>query len=766
MSKPLITHDFPALRGLLDWLDEALLTVDATGRLLDANAKALALLGMDRDTLQQDHAMLATHIPGEHRLLERRAREAALQHGHSQPFETTLGGEVIRLRFQSLPQDHHLLAIGMPLEGAPRSTQESSGAALPFQAIAEMAAIGLSVFGCSGKTYWANQAKAAMLGLRREELYDPRNHPLRAILPNRRPENITETTIEPFLGRWLELAMHRPDGKTVEFRAHITRLPRQVQWDENRYLLTAMDLSEVHQIQETRQETERYYCMIFHRANEGLVVINQEGRIYDTNDALLRLIGYSRQQVLQPGFRGGQMLFSDTEKAKRAQAIQQALRTKNPVAIDTFLVHRDGQEIPVHISYSLLERLPSWDEDRLMLTVHDRSASMAAQRRETFLLEAIQQGVGEAARVLSAFAGGDLTVTMQTSFQDELVPLAEAITALHDRLGQVIRAIQRAAAVVSDAVRDLAHGNHNLSERTQRQAANLEEISSSMSELTAALNRTAGHMKSTASLAGEMRTASEQGAQAVKDTIVAMERIDQASHKISEIIGVIDEIAFQTNLLALNAAVEAARAGEHGRGFAVVAQEVRNLAQRSASGAKEIKKLITESLQRVGEGNRLTVASRDRLDEIQRVVHRVSTLVDEAAAVSDEQSRSLEQVNHAVADLSQATAENAGLVEQQTEGSLVLSRETDELQRLVTSFQMQPAQATKAIARKPAMPESIKHPAALTRGPADPKSTAAKGSSVPRLEPRQVPGQLPHLQDDNKRKAPGPTMSGDGWEDF
>ena len=642
--------DLPAWHDLVDWLEEAVLIVDTSGTLLDGNAKALALLAMDRDTLQQEHTMLATHIPGEHRLLERRARELALQHGHSQPFETTLGGEVIRLRFQALPQGHRLLAIGMPLGEMPQSTQG-------------------------------------------------------------------------------------PSEETIQAQA-------------------------------AQQEMERYFRMVFDHADVGLSVADQQGHLYEINNTLQRLLGYSREQLQQPGFQVNQ-LFKDTERAKRAAAIQQVLRTKEPVTIDTVLVHRDGHEIPARISYSLLERLASWDEDRLMVTVHDRSDYVAdAQRQESFL-EALRQGVSEAAGVLSALAGGDLTVTMNTaSLHGELAPLGEAIAALHERLTQIIHAIQRAATVVSEAAHDLAHGNHNLSERTQRQAANLEEISSSITELTAALNRTAGHLKSTASLAGEMRTASEQGAQAVKDAIVAMERIDQASHKISEIIAVIDEIAFQTNLLALNAAVEAARAGEHGRGFAVVAQEVRNLAQRSASGAKEIKKLITESLQRVDEGNRLTVASGDRLDEIQRVVHRVSALVDEAAAVSDEQSHSLEQVNQAVGDLSQATAENAGLVEQQTEGSLVLSRETDELQRLITSFRMQPTQTTTAMTRQPTTAESNKPPATLVQGQAAPKPTTLKGSSVPRLEARQVPGQLPHLQDERRPKAPGPVIRGEGWEDF
>jgi PAS domain S-box-containing protein len=759
-----MTQGMPTLRGPFDWLDEALVVVDATGRLLDGNARAAALLAMNRETLQEDHLMLAAHLPGEHRLLERRAREEALQQGRSQSFTTTLGGQAFRLRFQAFPDHHHLLAIGLPLEGTPILTQDSDAqATIPFRDVAELTAIGLSVFAYSGKTYWANQARADMLGLRREELLDPCNHPFKSILPDTRPEEVTEASVEPLLGKWIELAMRRRDGQTVEFRAHITRLPRQPQWDENRYLLTAVDLSDMRRVQTAQQETERYFRMIFDHATEGLLVINKDGLVYDINESLLRMMGYNRQEVLQPGFHTGQT-FPGTELTKREQALQQALRGREAVTIDTFLVHRDGREVPVRISYSLLERQPSWNEDRLMVTIRDRSADVANARKLEGFLEAIRQGVAEAARVLAAFARGDLTITIvQQTFQDELVPLGEAITALHDRLAQIIRAIQRGAAVVADAVRDLAHGNHDLSERTQRQAANLEDVSSSVDELTAARNRTAGHLKSTAALATEMRATTEQGGQAVKDTIVAMGRIDQASRQISEIIGVIDEIAFQTNLLALNAAVEAARAGEHGRGFAVVAQEVRNLAQRSASGAKEIKKLINESLERVAEGNRLTVASGSRLDDILRVVHRVSSLIDEAAAVSDEQSRALEQINQSVLDLSKATQENAGLVEQQTQGSRVLSTEADQLQQLIASFQLEPSPISKSMENQPRVPQRTTRQLV----PQNRDQAAPRVLQAPKREQQRPTGQLPHLQEKTKPKPAGASViRGEGWEDF
>ena len=770
MNQAPTPHDLPALRGLLDWLDEALLTMDTTGRLLDGNAKALALLSMNRDALEKDHTMLATHIPGEHRLLERRAREEALQHGSSAPFATALGGQPIRLRFQAFPNDHHLLVIGMPLEKPEPENQAMDEVAIPFETIAEQAAAGLSVFGFSGKTYWANQARATMLGLRREELYDPHNHPFRSMIDSKRPEEITETAMEHLLGSWHDLAMRRRDGKLLEFRAQVTRLPRQPQWTENRYLLTAIDLSDVRKAQVAQQEMEQYFRMIFDHANEGLLVINKEGHIYDINDALLHMLGYSRQQTMHPEFHTGQT-FPAAELAKREQALQQVMRTKETVTIDTHLNHKAGQAIPVRISYSPLERLSSWQEDRLMVTVRDRSADVTnAQKLESFL-EAIRQGVTEAARILSALAQGKLGVTVQQVFQDELAPLGEAITALHQRLTEIIRAIQKGADVVADAVRELAHGNHDLSERTQRQAANLEELSSSVDELTAALNRTAGHLKSTATLATEMRITSEQGGEAVQATIVAMERIDQASRQISEIIGVIDEIAFQTNLLALNAAVEAARAGEHGRGFAVVAQEVRNLAQRSASGAKEIKKLIKESLARVEQGNQLTVTSGKRLDDILGVVHRVSTLIEEAAAVSDEQSRSLEQINQSVLDLSKATQENAGLVEQQTEGSRILSTEADQLQQLITSFHLEAIPAVKPITpikpveKKPPAPQRMQLVPQQNRNQPAPQSTRQQPA---KREPAPSAGQLPHLPETGRPrpKPEGGGIRGEGWEDF
>ena len=248
--------------------------------------------------------------------------------------------------------------------------------------------------------------------------------------------------------------------------------------------------------------------------------------------------------------------------------------------------------------------------------------------------------------------------------------------------------MKTAAAEVQTGAEEISKGNTNLSQRTEEQASSLEETASSMEEMTSTVKQTADNAGQANQLAMAARQQAEKGGAVVSAAVTAMGGINVASKKIADIIGVIDEIAFQTNLLALNAAVEAARAGEQGRGFAVVATEVRNLAGRSATAAKEIKALIQDSVARVDEGSKLVDESGRTLEEIVSAVKKVTDIVAEIAAASREQSSGIEQVNKAVMQMDESTQQNAALVEQATAASQAIVEQAQSLNGMIARYQV------------------------------------------------------------------------------
>lgn len=292
-----------------------------------------------------------------------------------------------------------------------------------------------------------------------------------------------------------------------------------------------------------------------------------------------------------------------------------------------------------------------------------------------------------AANVTNAIAAGDLTMTIVTGEKDRS-SLLHAIQLMAKKLADIISQVHKTTTDVSSASEQIADGNHDLSQRTQEQAAALEQTAASMEELTATLKHGTDNAQQANQLAATARQQAEQGGAIVTQAVAAMLAIRQSSHRIAAIIGVIDEIAFQTNLLALNAAVEAARAGEQGRGFAVVASEVRKLAQRSADAAKEIKHLITDSVEKVEAGGQLVNTTGRNLEEILQAIKKVSDIVAEMAAASRQQIMGIEQINSSVIQLDQTTQQNAALVEQVSATSQSLKEQVGILQQLVEFFRI------------------------------------------------------------------------------
>lgn len=305
------------------------------------------------------------------------------------------------------------------------------------------------------------------------------------------------------------------------------------------------------------------------------------------------------------------------------------------------------------------------------------------------LLEAVVKPLKEGIEVLSNLANSDLTRTMDGNYQGEFAIFSHSINTTVSNLSSIVNKIIISSQEIKSASGEISQGNIDLSQRTEEQASSLEQTASSMEQLTGTVKQTADNALQARKLSHTAHQEAEKGGEVINNTIDAMAEINAASKKIADIIGVIDEIAFQTNLLALNAAVEAARAGEQGRGFAVVAAEVRNLAQRSASAAKEIKTLINDSVEKVNHGTKLVDTSGKSLEEIVNSVKKVNDIIAEIAAASQEQSAGINQINKAIAQMDEVTQQNAALVEQAAAGSESLNEQAINLNEMMTAFKLE-----------------------------------------------------------------------------
>ena len=314
------------------------------------------------------------------------------------------------------------------------------------------------------------------------------------------------------------------------------------------------------------------------------------------------------------------------------------------------------------------------------------------------LVDAIGTVVAEVNGVVAAANQGDLTRRIDTRGKSGLlVKIGSGINEMTGHLAGLVSRVKVVAFEVSKGANEISQGNANLSQRTEQQASSLEETASSMEEMTSTVKQNADNASHANKLAVAARDQAEKGGAVVGKAVKAMSDINEAANKIADIIGVIDEIAFQTNLLALNAAVEAARAGEQGRGFAVVATEVRSLAGRSATAAKEIKALIQDSVRKVDEGSNLVTQSGATLEQIVGAVKKVTDIVAEIAAASREQSAGIEQVNKAVMQLDELTQQNAALVEQASAASQTMAEQAGGLNDSMQRFRVNDAAAAAEI---------------------------------------------------------------------
>ena len=338
------------------------------------------------------------------------------------------------------------------------------------------------------------------------------------------------------------------------------------------------------------------------------------------------------------------------------------------------------------------------------------------------MLDTVVEPVENCQQVLQELAAGNLQQTMEGSYHGVFEKLQSSINSSFNNLRNMVSEIMEAASHVATSAREITQGNTDLSQRTEEQASSLEETASSMEELTGTVSENASAANKANKLSLDTMTQAESGGDVVSEAIKAMKDIDDASREISDIISVIDEIAFQTNLLALNAAVEAARAGDQGRGFAVVAAEVRNLAQRSASAAKDIKTLIKNSVGKVEQGSQLVNDSGDKLNEIVSSVRNVTQLVKEISNASEEQSSGIQQINQAVAQMDNMTQQNSALVEEATASAESLNEQASSLIELMSFFKTGEESGRKSKEIKSPVKKSTKSAKELTpsaNAPAD-----------------------------------------------
>ena len=402
---------------------------------------------------------------------------------------------------------------------------------------------------------------------------------------------------------------------------------------------------------------------------QAVIEFNMDGTIITANDNFLGALGYRLDEIANKHHS----LFVE-KSYKNSSEYKEFWKKLNRGEYDVneyLRVGKGGKEVWIQASYN-----PILDLNGKPFKVVKYATDITANKR----------AIAEIRNILLAMSEGDLTQNIDSELVGEFKVIGNAMNEFINTLRDMVMDIRDTSTNVFDSARELAEGNNELSHRTESQASSLEETASAMEELSSTVQQNAENATRASALSSSVMMKASDGGNVVDNTITAMGDINRSSKKIADIISVIDEIAFQTNLLALNAAVEAARAGEQGRGFAVVAAEVRNLAQRSAGAAKEIKGLINESVEAVGQGTKLVDETKETFSELFNAIEDVSKMIADIDSAGREQAAGIGEVSSAVSQMDEMTQKNAALVEEATASSKSMEEQAESLLEQVAFF--------------------------------------------------------------------------------
>jgi len=514
-------------------------------------------------------------------------------------------------------------------------------------------------------------------------------------------------------------------------------------------------------------------------ASSPAVLVNGQDEVVYANKAMKSLVAATAAEVSSqlPGFAAGDIVgtsFSQCQNAKEFSGgglsavggemlvtMEAGGRTFNLTANPVF--NDDNERLGTFVEWEDITQRLSVEQEVTVLVEQaaqgDFTGRLDPQGKEGFLetlAEAmnqlvgnVQQGLNGVMAVISAMANGDLTKRIEGDYNGVFATLQTDVNNTAARLAGIVGNVIESTDTVKGAASEIAQGSSDLASRTEQQASSLEEVSASMEELTATVRQNADSAQQANQLSISARDTATKGGDIVTSAVDAMGKIESSSDQITDIVGMIDEIAFQTNLLALNAAVEAARAGEAGKGFAVVAQEVRSLAQRSSEASKEIKDLIDNSGAQVKQGAALVGQAGETLEEIVTSVKRVTDIVSEIAAASQEQATGLDEINSAVSNMDEMTQQNAALVEETTAAAASMDNQADQLTELLDFFE-----TGQERVRRQAKPKSVASaPPSIAAAP-KPRAPAPVAAPKPTPAPVAVSGDDAGFDDD------------DDWQEF
>ena len=541
-----------------------------------------------------------------------------------------------------------------------------------------------------------------------EEMLERHAHHFRQLWPNFDPKKIIGMCIDTFHKNPAHQRQMLADPKNLPHRAQITvgplkfalnvgaRFDAKGNYDGN--ILEWADVTEQLKQEALNNDYRGYFDAL--GKSQAVITFDLSGKIMDANENLLRTLGYTLEEI-----RGQHhSMFVDAEHRQSAEYRQfwEKLGRGEFDAGQYKRVAKGGREVWLQASYN-----PIPDVNGKAYKVVKYATDVTEQ---VMASKALQRAVEETRAVVSAAEANDITKRIPLEGKSgDIENLCVGVNGLLDRMTEIIKGMTEASETIADAAREIATGNMDLSQRTEEQASSLQQTAASLEQLTGTVRQNSENAQQANKLASTASDVAVKGGTVVSDVVRTMDGISESSRKIAEIIGVIDEIAFQTNILALNAAVEAARAGDQGRGFAVVATEVRNLAQRSANAAKEIKALISDSVGKVESGSKLVDSAGKTMDEIVQSVKRVTDIMAEISAASREQSGGIEQVNTAVAQMDRITQQNAALVEEAAAAAKSMEEQTDQLSDMVSVFKLTggeraPRQTKAPVAEKKAAP--------------------------------------------------------------